>query len=60
MAFIDVSGISKSFATAAGVRPVLRDVSFAVERGEFISIVGAMGSGKTTLLSILAGLTHRG
>jgi nitrate/nitrite transport system ATP-binding protein len=58
MAFIEVSGISKSFAAAGGgVRPVLRDVSLTVERGEFTSIVGAMGSGKSTLLSILAGLT---
>jgi nitrate/nitrite transport system ATP-binding protein len=58
MAFIEVSGIAKSFAAANGtVRPVLRDVSLHVARGEFASIVGAMGSGKSTLLSILAGLT---
>jgi nitrate/nitrite transport system ATP-binding protein len=58
MPFIEVSGISKSFVAAGGgVRPVLRDVSLTVERGEFTSIVGAMGSGKSTLLSILAGLS---
>jgi nitrate/nitrite transport system ATP-binding protein len=56
MAFIEISGVTKSFPSAAGARPVLRDVSLSVDRGEFVSIVGAMGSGKTTLLSILAGL----
>lgn len=57
MAFIEVSGLSKSFTTPRGTKQVLRDVSLSVAQGEFVSIVGAMGSGKSTLLSIMAGLT---
>jgi ABC-type nitrate/sulfonate/bicarbonate transport system ATPase subunit len=55
-ACIEVSGVSKSFATRAGRLHVLRSVSLSVEHGEFVSILGAMGSGKSTLLSIFAGL----
>ena len=57
MAFLDARGLSKSFPSPAGIRHVLKDVTLAVEQGEFVSIVGSMGSGKSTLLSLLAGLT---
>ena len=41
MAFIEVRGVQKSFATNGATRHVLRDVSLDVEQGEFVSIIGA-------------------
>jgi nitrate/nitrite transport system ATP-binding protein len=58
VAFIEVEGLAKSFPTKTGTREVLRHVSLRIDRGEFVSIVGAMGSGKSTLLSLLSGLTQ--
>lgn len=50
--FLEIKGIGKSYR---GLR-VLDNVSFAVEEGELVSIIGPSGAGKTTLLKILAGL----
>ncbi len=46
MAFLELKGINKSF----GAVNVLNDVSFSLEKGEVVSIIGSSGSGKTTLL----------
>jgi nitrate/nitrite transport system ATP-binding protein len=56
MAFIEAQQIEKSFRAAASARHVLQNVSLAVARGEFVTIVGMMGCGKSTLLNVLAGL----
>ena len=56
MAYIDVQQLSKSFDAPGGPRPVLRNVSLSMDRGEFVSILGSMGTGKSTLLGLLAGL----
>jgi nitrate/nitrite transport system ATP-binding protein len=56
LAFVEIRNVSKSFASNASVRNVLKDVNLVVEEGEFVSIVGFTGSGKTTLLNIAAGL----
>ena len=49
MAFLEVNGIQKSF----GKTEVLKNVSFSMEKGEVLAIIGSSGSGKTTLLRCL-------
>jgi ABC-type nitrate/sulfonate/bicarbonate transport system ATPase subunit len=51
-----VEQISATFVEHKQRLPVLHDVSFALSRDSFVSIVGPSGSGKTTLLDIVAGL----
>lgn len=57
MSIIEVRTLSYSFpgAASAGCKAI-SDISFAVEKGEFLGITGPSGGGKTTLLRLLAGL----
>ena len=49
MPLLEISGLSKAF----GDNTVLRDISFSLDRGQVLSLIGSSGSGKTTLLRCL-------
>jgi nitrate/nitrite transport system ATP-binding protein len=51
--FLKIEQLSKAYSAT---RPVFADVSFSLERGEFVCIIGHSGCGKTTILNVLAGL----
>src|SRR5581483_5411676 len=56
--YLTIEQVDMVFETAGGRYEALRDVSLAIQKGEFISIIGHSGCGKSTLLNIIAGLTR--
>jgi len=58
MSLLEVNNLKKVYTTRFGGNPVqaLSNISFSIEKGEYIAIMGESGSGKTTLLNILASL----
>lgn len=58
MSILEVKGLQKIYTTRFGGNKVeaLRNVTFSVEEGEYVAIMGESGSGKTTLLNIIAAL----
>lgn len=58
MAVLEVKGLTKKYGQGEAEVIALDHVSFSVERGEFVAIVGASGSGKSTLMNMIGGLDH--
>ena len=56
MAFVDVKHVRKSYKMGEIVIDAVNDMSFSIEKGEFVVIVGPSGAGKTTVLNILGGM----
>lgn len=53
---LEVSNLTKTYSSGSKSLTVLSDISFSIESGDKLSIVGSSGSGKTTLLGLCAGL----
>jgi putative ABC transport system ATP-binding protein len=53
---IELKNVSKTYSTAAGDFPALRNINLTVNSGEFLGVVGKSGAGKSTLLNMINGV----
>lgn len=56
MEILKVENLTKTYGSGENLVHAVDDVSFSVEKGEFVAIVGASGSGKSTLLHLIGGI----
>lgn len=55
---VEIRNIQKDYEVGGGSISVLKDLSFAVDSGEFVAITGPSGNGKSTLLNMITGIDH--
>ena len=55
-AVLKLEHIQKFYGKEANLTKAIKDISFSVQKGEFLSIMGASGSGKTTLLNVISAI----
>ena len=58
MAVLEVRELTKKYGQGESEVIAIDHVSFSVERGEFVAIIGASGSGKSTLMNMIGGIDH--
>lgn len=56
MSLLEIKDVNMNYHTKKGVTEAIKDLTFNIEEGEFLSIVGPSGCGKSTLLNIISGL----
>ncbi|HEU0294362.1 MAG TPA: ATP-binding cassette domain-containing protein [Anaerolineales bacterium] len=55
---VDLRNVNKSYKTAVGDYPALKNINLQFNAGEFVSIIGKSGSGKSSLLNMITGIDH--
>ncbi|MBD5584651.1 MAG: ABC transporter ATP-binding protein [Clostridia bacterium] len=58
MSYLTLKNVGKEYKTGTVVVNALKDVSFSLEDGEFVVVLGSSGAGKTTLLNLLGGMDN--
>lgn len=58
MAVLEVCDLTKRYGEGESEVVAVNHVSFSVEKGEFVAIIGASGSGKSTLMNMIGGIDH--
>ena len=58
MSYIEINNVCKEYKSGDNTIKALDNISFSIDKGEFVIILGSSGAGKTTLLNILGGMDN--